>query len=396
MNSRGVQFSEWLVWLVLAGLAALTTLKLGNEFYRLVCEEGTKGAIDLALRYFEIQHWFDGRPVYGANPNATYPPASYLVLWPLAGWASLEVIRWFWLLLSIASLAWLVWLLLRECDVRTWPERLLIALVPLSMNATGIAIGNGQPAFFLIPILLMLLVVTQSGQTGWKTELGVALLMVMALLKPTFSAPFFLIILLASPGPRAAFICVAGYLLLTFVSTLFQPQDMITLLGEWFRSSVQTNVSAAVDLDYGSVHSWLTHAGLSRWNAVASFLWISCLAIWIYRVRRVDLWLIFGVTALIARTWAYHGLYDDMLIIIPIIAVFRHSRALAGDGPIDRASLLILSGSVFVMALPARLFNLWESPWPVLFAISHLFFWLLLMVWLVIAAERQNRQIPGH
>ena len=125
-------------------------------------------------------------------------------------------------------------------------------------------------------------------------------------------------------------------------------------------------------------------------EAVASLLFISVLGAWMYRVRRVDLWLIFGVTALVARTWSYHGVYDDMLIIIPIIAMLRHSRELAGDGAIVRSSLLLLCGSIFVMLLPARFFYFWDYPWPLLYAVSHIFFWLLLLIYLVIAAERQN------
>jgi hypothetical protein len=37
----------------------------------------------------------------------------------------------------------------------------------------------------------------------------------------------------------------------------------------------------------------------------------------------VILWLLLGVTALVARFWTYHRWYDDLLILLPMIALFR-------------------------------------------------------------------------
>lgn len=35
------------------------------------------------------------------------------------------------------------------------------------------------------------------------------------------------------------------------------------------------------------------------------------------------MWLLLGVTAIVSRVWTYHRLYDDLLLMIPMIALYR-------------------------------------------------------------------------
>jgi len=395
LTLKEIYLSSFWTRLVLACLIALAGLKLGSEFHRLVWEAGRYGAIDLAQRYLEVQLWFSGQPVYGEIEHASYPPASYLILWPLVGWAPFQFVRWFWAILSIISMIWLVRLLVRECDCRSVTERFFVALIPLSMNATGIALGNGQLAILILPLLVYIAALAGQGQRKRSTEFAIGALFVLALVKPTFAAPFFLILLFVFPGYRTAGAIVIGYLLLTLLASIFQEPGVITLTANWLEYAYAINTDAAVELDYGSVHTWLTAIGLSQWNSAASILLLAGLGVWIFRVRRVELWLIFGVTALIARMWTYHGIYDDMLIIIPIIAVYRHVKLVSKSSSPELSSLLLLAGSIFVMLVPVRLFFAWSPPWPYLYAVSHIFFWLWLLLYLVCAASEENRNIPS-
>ena len=43
--------------------------------------------------------------------------------------------------------------------------------------------------------------------------------------------------------------------------------------------------------------------------------------------RRRDLWLLAGVAAIVARLWAYHRWYDDLLLWLPLVALWRLSAA---------------------------------------------------------------------
>lgn len=59
----------------------------------------------------------------------------------------------------------------------------------------------------------------------------------------------------------------------------------------------------------------------------ASLAILALLGVWIYRHRNIDLWLLLGSTAIIARIWIYHRWYDDLLFLLPLICLFRIFRS---------------------------------------------------------------------
>ena len=103
----GLNSSAFWTRSALSCLSLLAVLKLGSEFYRLVWETGSLGAIDLAQRHSESLIWFSGQTLYGVIGHAVYPPASQLILGPLVGWENFQFVRWLWALLSALSLIWL-------------------------------------------------------------------------------------------------------------------------------------------------------------------------------------------------------------------------------------------------------------------------------------------------
>src|SRR5690349_425668 len=133
----------WLLRLAILLMLALSALKLGIEFRRLILEVDPTDAVDLKTRYEELHQWFSGVPIYRVGFVA-YPPATYVILWPLLGWLPLEASRWLWALTTVGALAWFAYLIVRESGATTRTERLFVALMLLSMGATGTAIGTGQ------------------------------------------------------------------------------------------------------------------------------------------------------------------------------------------------------------------------------------------------------------
>jgi len=55
----------------------------------------------------------------------------------------------------------------------------------------------------------------------------------------------------------------------------------------------------------------------------SSLLLLVLLGLWIRWHRRSDPWLLFGVTAIVARLWTDHQLFDDLLILVPLVTLFR-------------------------------------------------------------------------
>ena len=74
---------------------------------------------------------------------------------------------------------------------------------------------------------------------------------------------------------------------------------------------------------YANEHSWLEAIKLEGLEGPASLLALMILGFWVYRYRRADIWILMGVTALVARFWTYHMWYDDLLILLPMVALFR-------------------------------------------------------------------------
>ncbi|MGH7792588.1 MAG: hypothetical protein ACREOB_09785, partial [Thermodesulfobacteriota bacterium] len=121
----------------------------------------------------------------------------------------------------------------------------------------------------------------------------------------------------------------------------------------------------------------------------ASLVILGVLGIWIYRNRRVDIWLLIGVSAIAARLWTYHRNYDDLLIMLPAIALFR----IAKSGQTADGSDIIAGGLLAVtwafMLSPIRLLK----SHPPLYQFTNnlqLILWLVILLFLLYQARREK------
>jgi hypothetical protein len=106
------------------------------------------------------------------------------------------------------------------------------------------------------------------------------------------------------------------------------------------------------------------------------------LGLWIYRHRDVDFWLLLAVTALVARFWAYHRLYDDLLLLLPEIALFRLAKRGPSVGDADLGAGTLLAISAAGLLLPIRFLALSE-PWLFLLTGGNIVVWIALLVFLL-------------
>ena len=370
-------------------LALFALLKLGSEFWRLLADTGVYGAIDLQLRHTQVHRWFAGSPVYAELHNALYPPASHAILWPLVGWLDFTPARWLWAGSSVVMLGWLGWLIVRESGAETRLERAFVALLLLSMNATGVTIGNGQLIIHCLPFLLSGLFLLHRGRGDWRDDLLAALLILVALVKPSITAFFFWAVLFFPGRLRPAVLVVSVYLALTLFAAAFQGGGLPTLIAGWLRNSADVGAR----LGYGNLEMWFADVGLPGWGILASLLVLGILGVWTYIHRDVDIWLLLGVTALVARMAVYHMVYDDLLVLLPMVTLFRIAkRAEAADGD-DVVAGVLLAVLVLVMLAPARL-QFPSSPWSPLFAIGHVSVWLVVLLFLLRHAQLNQR--PGR
>ena len=351
---------------------------LGYQFWRLLFQPGFHGAIDLRSLQNATRRWFNGEPVYGDRSRVMYPPASFAMVSPIVEWLSFTAARVVSAVTIVLALWWLVRLTIRESGADTRLERIMMGLIPLSMYAIGASIGNGQ---LIVPILAALLAgITwlRRGDVGWRRELLACVCILFSLLKPTTSAPSFWIVLFAVRSRRPAILVATGYAALTWIAIVFQHRPLHVLVADWLHGSLR--IAGA----WGTANLSLAlgHFGLERWILAGALASIAGLGLWIWKSRGDDLWALLGVTAIIARLCVYHWWFDDGLLLLPMIALFRIAKfgATKGDRGVIAGSLLALT-LIFSLA-PGGLY-LFPPPFRGIYVGIQVVLWIVDAVFLV-------------
>jgi hypothetical protein len=215
-----------------------------------------------------------------------------------------------------------------------------------------------------------------------------AALFVASLVKPSVTAPFFLIVLLRPPRLRPALLVAGGYLGLTVVASAFQGTGIVALLQKWNISSQRGLMETAIPYSNGNLHSWMATVGQLRWYSAAAILCLVALSVWIYRYRFADVWLTIGVAALVSRFYTYHGWYDDVLILLPMLALFRIAKMDKWPQRERSNAKALLVVSLPIMIVPGLYLLPW--PWNRLFVLVQTCVWFMFLIFLARLAQ-QNR-----
>lgn len=375
----------WRVFLLLACclMVAATLYRVPLELSRLAFEPmGSGASTDLVKRFREVHAWFAGQPVYGVIESADYPPASYIVMFPFVHWPTLELTRLVWTLSTIAAMAWFCVITVRESGAETKVEKLFAALMPLATYATAANIRIGQMGLHLVPLLLCGLLMLARQQQSLRRDLVAGGLLVAALIKPTFSVPFFWVAFFRG-GVQFTAIAVIAYIALTLWGAAYQQDGLVDLIQGWLGQSGNVEANTA----HANLHTWLGSAGLQDWYMPGSLAVLAAAGLWTWYYRKSDLWLLIAVAALVSRFWSYHRWYDDILLIPPMIALFRAVKTGERTGRRDIVAMMFL---VLVWAFgmaPAQVLS-FPAPWGDMFKIAKTLTWTLLLAELMIRTHR--------
>jgi len=349
--------------------------------------------MDLRMRLDAVHYWFAGEPVYVPTVlPMPYPPASYSILWPFLGWLDFAPARWLWTLTLLGSLIWLIAIAVRETGARSTPERLFLSTFVPATYAVCITVGNGQLGVHVLPLLLWAILRLRGGERGWSGDLTIAVPFALALVKPSLAAPFFWILLLNRRGWRPAVLVVAMYSGLTVLAASFRPEGVMDLLRLWVSQSESTALNARYG--YANLHQWMKALGLEAWASQGSLIALFLLGTWIWRHRHRPLWPLLGVTAIFARLWTYHALYDDLLMLIPMMAlVWLIREGSQPFGATAAASVLLVVGCFSALA-PARLLG-GAPPLALAFRTAQALTWTAMLVLLAATAARLPDEPPA-
>ncbi len=369
---------------ILAGLLGLiAAVRLGRAFLRLVLESGPSGAVDLLLRHEETSLWFAGGDVYGLH-RLTYPPATYALLFPALGWSNSTTVRWLWAGVSVLLCLVLVRILWEACGLQTGRRRTLGALLVLSMTSTSVTVGNGQLGLVVLGALLATILALEADRPRrpwWPT-----LLLPLALIKPSSSLPF----LWLFPACGRTFPLIGGllfYVALSLFSSAFQGESLMTLLDSWFQQT-RLNLNEA---GYANLDRLLTAPFVHDLQPLPSLLILLAGGLWVLVYRAADPWILAGVLAVVARLWTYHQIYDDLVLVPALIALYRHLGSLPGRLGQKRWEGIVLVLSIVSLIAPGDL-RLLVFPWGRLWEFWQVGVWLALLFCLVRIARQQAKQ----
>jgi len=385
-------------WLAVVLMTGAGMHRLVTQTARLLSNTHSAAAVDLVIRYRELALWFSGKPLYDQLNSAVYPPASYLMLWMLIGWAPIGFAKWVWAVTCFAALAAAAWLFVVSGKARTPLQRAILMLIPLSTYASAITIGNGQLDIYVLFGLVGAFVILELGQGRMCYDCLAALCVLVALIKPNMSAPFFWIILFTPGRIRSAMIIAVVYVALGLIAAVFQDGSFFTLHWQWvtlaqsgaqYGSTVDAQTHGSINA-YGTIHDLLGMLGLSSMNTLASLAILAGFGGWVYLYRKVNLWLLVGVAAIVTRFWTYHRVYDDIIMVLPMLSLFR----IANQSPVSpRQSLMassLLAISIVAIVIPASLLS-FPTPWPHLFIALQVTVWITMMVFLLVIARVEKK-----
>jgi hypothetical protein len=368
-------------------LAGAAVVRLGLEVHRLLFVPD--GPLDLLLLSELIRDWLADTRVYVAFRGAVHPPGVFLLLWPIYGWAPPGFERWFYALVTALVTAALAAILVREARPESREDRILLAALVVLSYATAITIGNGQiTLFMLLPAVAAVLIATRE-PPGWGRDAALGGLFLFALVKPNITLPFFWVIAFTRGWTRPAAFALVAYLGISALSIGLHGtglEGVRALIQAWY----ERGEGGFATTGYGNLHQWLGDIGLRDWIFPASGVVFGLHGAWAWRHREADLWVRIGVAAIVARLWAYHRVYDDLLLVLPLIALYRlatetreapgHSAGVEGA---RGARLLFALGSVALML-------------PVTMIVRHAS-WTLVTLWIAQLAflMRRARGEPG-
>jgi hypothetical protein len=357
-----------------AGLVA----RLGIEVHRLLFVPA--GPIDLLIYRKLIRDWFADVPVYEGFRGAIHPPGVFLLLWPIYGWAPTDLARWIYALTTGLAVAAFAGILLREARPVSRMDRALLAVLVVTCYPAAITIGNGQITFYVLFAALAGILLLLRKSPSPRRDAVLSALFLVALIKPNLTLPFFWVIAFSKGWFRPVMAALIAYLAATVVSIALHGtglEAVRALLEAWYARGEGGFARSG----YGNIHSWLGELGLRSWIFPASGLVFALHGLWAWRHRGADLWTLIGVAAIVARLWAYHRVYDDLLLIFPVVALYRLARRDdAGRG----ARRLFALGCVALAT-------------PVTLLVEHAS-WVLVAVWILQLAflMRRARPSPGR
>jgi hypothetical protein len=357
---------------------------------------------DIALFQQGGRNWANGSHSFEAGPSHLYPPFALPLFW-VATLVSTKALTVIWLLVNLVAGASVVYLSARLLG-DSWPRRTLLILGAflLSLAPFRVTLRSGQMSLVITALLLAALLARRKGL--W---LAGGLLIGLSLIKYTIAGPFFLYMLWKREWKISA-VAVGLLTALTLVASSHMGISPFEAIARSVRSAAGVYTSAP-DAFAGATGLKALVFSLTGDAHVTNIIRIGLIVIALVAMAVIfartpgQEALHYAALSLFALWFAYHGIYDAVLCVIPA-AVFIN--ILASERHVMLGRIGVISLGLLALSIPGLLterlrfdpVSLAAKPagWLAL-QIERLvvfgLFWMLLVLLVRIAGESDNGRV---
>ena len=333
-------------------VAPFTALGLWEAFDSLMFSGHAFAGIDLQLRLRETTRWWAGESIYRTVGHAVYPPAAYLLFKPLFVFTEFADVRRIWGLWCLLLLIALAWGSVRAAGLQGLSGRAFAVLLPLALSGTAGGIGNGQVSLLCTVFGVGAVLLACRDDASWGSDVACAALFIVALIKPTMTAPLFWVICFLPGRWRPALLIMVGYVVATVLASLALDDGPLLLLALWTDRAVEGARYGATDGGSVNMQTALGVAKLSLHAPLVVLGLVGALGAWVAGRPSRDPWILMGVAGIVARLAFYHRTYDDLIVLPALVALARVAqRPARGRVPTDLLALALAGLTWGVMLL---------------------------------------------
>ena len=375
------------VWLATLGVSVIAIHRMSYALPHAVRKVEHWSAVNVAYRYDELTRFFGGVPIYHENfGRLTYPPATYVFLWPVLGWLPLESARVLFVATNLASAIVIALLAYRLADRHPQAERFLIVAMVFACYPLQISVFLGHMPAQVVALVAIAALILRA-RVSWATDVAASACLAASLVKPTLAPPLVAAVLIATWRWRPVLLTGGIYAGVALIASTAQPAGFVELHLAWLRANTSHAVAAELIEALPNLHNWLSWAGHGRWGPAASILALVGYSVWAWRRRHADVWLLLGTGALVARLWSYHRPYDDIVILLAAIALLRVAR---GPDPGLRIPAAVLF-AVTCLTLLTPAWALYNLDRPTIRAVytAQTTVWVTVMAFLLFRGKKQ-------
>jgi Glycosyltransferase family 87 len=369
-----LRLSPALVRLGAAGLLLLTLVYQAKGNLDLVSGTDPGSAVDLYNRDREQALFAEGRNPFDHNTGSQPPwgyPTGVLFTWP--PWPAVRV---YFAVVNLAALMVVMWWAYRQGRGLTSEARWLLAGAAAAFGGSCTATEVGQVGIVVTALLALSLWCDERGR-----PVATGVLVALALIKPTISAPFAVALLMTGRWRASAVAAAYGALgsAVTWAITGAAPWHMLGQLAQAAGGYADDGTIGLVEV-LGPLG---VPAGLRNPLAALAVTVPGLALMW---HLRGSLPLAFAVAAVWGRLWTYHKSYDDVMLVFLLVPLGVHA--------LRRPSSALALGAFAIVGLLAWLPGRWLALDGV--QLAQLLVWPVALCVLVSQAGREAAAGVSH